>query len=322
MFRTQSPFLVPPSVFLPARKRSPASSKALAVLLRSFDDNLLRRLKTLDPPAVSFAWLVRALDVLVSTVADAEALISDLKLVGSEKSLAAYLDDSVKVLDVCNSVSAEIERLRQGRLLVNFVVHLLRRSGEADADLARARDSIAEYWTSRAGNGNRGSFEKSEVVVRDLALGLESPPKGKISSEEKLLRRTLYAVGTVTIFVLRATLAVLDASPGPISTAEVHGDYPWVEILNRLSTALGGQTRRSADEAEVMEKGLRSVSDVIDAASEEFTVNSRKFVDAVNTLETVTEHFSDKSDHLLNGVNEFFHSVLSTRNAFLRNFRQ
>ncbi|XP_068639725.1 UPF0496 protein 4-like [Aristolochia californica] len=381
MFRTQSPYLVPPSVFLPAGKRSPASSKALAVLFRSFDDDLLRRLKTLDPPAVSFAWLARAVDVLVSTVADAEALISDLKLAGSEKCLAAYLDDSVKVLDVCNSVSAEIERLRQGRLLVNFVLHLLRRSGEETPEdvavLARARDSLAEYRRSERSGGGR--FDKPATVIRDLVQGLGSPPKGKISTEEKLLRRTVYAVGVVTVFVLGATVAVLDSSPGPMPSAEVHGDFSWAETLNRLSTALGdkirerftGETRRSADEAEAMEKGVASVSNVIDVHGdfswaetlnrlstalgdkirERFTgetrrsadeaeamekgvasvsnvidtaadVDSRSLVDVVNALGTVTEDWADRLDQLLNGVNGFFGAVLSTRNAFLQNFRR
>ncbi|KAG9442303.1 hypothetical protein H6P81_018157 [Aristolochia fimbriata] len=311
-------------------RRSPASSKALAVLTRSFDENLLRRLKTLDPAEVSFAWLARAVDVLVSTVADADGVISDLKVAGSEKSLAAYLDDSVKVLDVCNSVSAELERLRQGRLLIDFVVHLLRRSGDEEegdklVNRARARDSIAEYRT-RCGLGRR--FDKSVSVIGDLAQGLGSPPKGKISTEEKLLRRTVYAVGAVTVFVLGAAVAVLDASPGPVPAPEVHGDFPWADTLNGLSAAVAGKLRdrfagetlRGADEAEALEEGVRSVCEVIETETDD--VDSRKSVDAVNALETATREFTDRLDQLLNGVNGFFRKVLFTRNAFLQNFRR
>ncbi|XP_077231377.1 protein BPS1, chloroplastic-like [Tasmannia lanceolata] len=336
MFLAETPRFSSPSLFHPSAKKSRPPAKNLALISQSFDENLIRRLKSLtpgaDPPSISLSWLSLAVDLLTSTHADAELIISYLNISASDKSAISYLDESVKVLDICNSISSEIERLKHRRLLIHFILHLLTFSGEdrrspAPENIRRARDSLNEYRTcSRGGGGGdsskkRRSLEDSSILIRDLRIG--NPPRGKISTVEKLLQHMMYGVGAVTVFIAGIVVSALSGSPA-VMEIRVSGEFLWREAFNGLQTAVNGVIGRKgvyADESEALDEGLRKVGDVI-ARQEAFLVEGEmeKLGDAVKMLETVTEEFSDGLDRLSNGVNGFFRTVLSTRNALLGNF--
>ncbi|KAK1303133.1 hypothetical protein QJS10_CPB11g02293 [Acorus calamus] len=101
----------------------------LDLLADAFEGSLLRHIDTListvsagDSPSLGLSWLSKAVDVLSSVHVDAGTLVSDPSVAGSDASLNSYLDESVKLLDFCNSITAEIGR-----------------------KLHRARDSIDEW---------------------------------------------------------------------------------------------------------------------------------------------------------------------------------
>ncbi|GLT34565.1 hypothetical protein SLA2020_090730 [Shorea laevis] len=94
-------------------------------LSQSFDESLLRGIKALTPPSVSLSWLSQAVDFLCFAHAQADTLISNLKVSPSDESFSCYLDDCLRVLDVCNSALAQIERLKHRRLRINFLIQLL-----------------------------------------------------------------------------------------------------------------------------------------------------------------------------------------------------
>ncbi|XP_058099746.1 UPF0496 protein 4-like [Magnolia sinica] len=331
MFRTEIPRFLH-SIRPDGHKLSSSSSKTPSLLSRSFDENLLSRLKTLDPPSITFSWLSRAVDLLSSTHADAEALISDLSVSAPEKSLPSYLDDSIKVLDVCNSITAEIERLRQGRLLIHFVLHLLDLSGKdreapAPENLRKARDSLADWGKSTPAGRKSLSLENSAALIRDLAQAIGSPPRGKVQDVKKTLRRVIYTVGAVTVFVAGAVVAVLVGSPEPIGI-RVPSEFLWAERFNDLQMVVSGELRtrfsgskkRFANERESVEEAVRRVADVIGEA--EGGTEKEGMSNAAKELERATEEFSDGLERLLDGVNGFFRVVLCTRNALLKNFRR
>eukprot|EP00262_Sarcandra_glabra_P021390 TRINITY_DN902_c0_g1_i1.p1 TRINITY_DN902_c0_g1~~TRINITY_DN902_c0_g1_i1.p1 ORF type:complete len:347 (-),score=14.97 TRINITY_DN902_c0_g1_i1:44-1084(-) len=340
MFRTEIPHFFPPNPpFITAGKRSRATPKNLALLCRYFDENLLVRLKTLDPPSLSLFWISLAVDLLSSTHADAKTLISDLGESGTDKSLAWYLDDSVKVLDVCNSISSEIERLRQGRLLIHFILHLLAFPGgdrqiPGPDNLRRARESLSDWAKGSPGNHKR-SLQNSVALIRDLVLGLADLPRGKISNVRKVLHRTVYAVGVVTVFVASVAVSVLAGLPETVGI-RVPGEFLWSEIFNDLQSSVSGEINRRladgekkklADEVDAVETCVRRVADVIDdVVSRDVAADVEKDKETlergVKELEAVTERFSDGLDRLLNGVDGFFRAVLCTRNAMLENFRE
>ncbi|KAM2781367.1 hypothetical protein FF1_011157 [Malus domestica] len=153
----------------------------------------------------------QAVDFVTLTHSEARNLISDLKVAPPlDDSLAWYLDHSVKLFDLCNSISAEIKRLRQRRLHFTFVLHLLGdRKGEEvkelDVVLLLALESDRTPSLSDFNRGASFGFGKrsnAEVLVRDLNLGptrLSNAPCGKISSVAKLVRRRVHSVGLVTV---------------------------------------------------------------------------------------------------------------------------
>lgn len=293
------------------------------LISRSFDDALLRRLKTLAAPSISLSWLSKAVDFLSLAHSEARSLISNLEVTSLDDSLACYLDDSVKLLDICNSVSAEIERLRQRRLVLTFAIHLL-----GDGKVQRARESLTE-WESRAlGFGKRCN---AEVLVKDLALGLRNAPSGKISSVGRLMRRTVYAVGLVTVFVAGAVVSALSGSPEMVAV-RVPGEFPWAESLNELETEVSGELKRRFGGVELKGLLLEEVDDVAarvreacevmdNGAAEEDKEKKERLNDVVKELEGAMGSFSDGLEGLSKGVNEMFHGVLCNRNHMLGNVR-
>lgn len=333
MFRTESPRYPSALPFRFAGKKTLSSSKTLALRSRSFEEDLLRRLKTLrsaSDPTSTFSWLSKAVDLLSSTHADAETLVSDLNISASEKSLASYLDDSTRILDICNSISSEIERLRQGRLLISFVLHLLDPSSgspPAPEKLRRAREALADWEKSSPGNNKRLTLEKSTDLIKDLAGKFSSSPRGKISSVEKLLERAIYAVGVVTVFVAGVVVAALSGSPDLVAIP-VSGEFLWAdafvdlqsEVLESIKKRFPGEKVRFPDEREAVEARVRALVDVIaDVAGAKR--ETERWTNAVKELERVAKEFSHSLEGLLNGVNGFFRAVLCTRNTLLRSFR-
>uniref|UniRef100_A0A5B7BY23 Uncharacterized protein n=1 Tax=Davidia involucrata TaxID=16924 RepID=A0A5B7BY23_DAVIN len=330
------------SPFGTVSKRSPPCN--FDSISRSFDENILNHLKTLssisNPPSISLSWLSLAVDFLSSTHAEAQALISKLRSSSGslDDSLALYLDDSVKLLDICNSITSEIERLRRRRLLINFVLHLLDFSGNGceipkPEKLRRARDSLSDWENNSRGSAKRLGFQtrNPESLIRDLAVSLGNAPRGKVSSVGKLARRTIYAVGLATVFVAGVVVSALYGLP-EIVTVRVPPEFLWADSFNGLESAISAKVKRRFFEAEKkglveelddVEKRVSGVRDVIDALLGDGDHNDVKerLENAVQELETVTERFSNGLDRLSNGVNGIFHTVLSTRNGMLENCR-
>ncbi|KAL5983023.1 hypothetical protein ACLOJK_017103 [Asimina triloba] len=330
MFRIETPRF--PFPFGSAgHKLNPSPSKNANLISKSFDENLLRRLDTLDPPSIAYSWLSRAVDLLSSTHAEAEALISDLTASGPKKSLPSFLDDSVKVMDVCNSITAEIERLRQGRLLIHFALHLLRpadpvRVVPAPGSLSKARDSLAEYGKSTPLGKKSLTLESSAALIRDLARAIGAPQRGKIRTADNALRHVIYAAGAMTVFVAGAIVAILAGLPDVVVVLPVPSEFLWSEKFNAIQAAVSGQIRkrssgdekRHAEEREDVELAVRTTFDVI---AEEGETDTERLRNAVKELETATKEFSDGLERLLDGVNGFFRAVLCTRNTVLNSFR-
>ncbi|KAM7463305.1 hypothetical protein LguiA_031426 [Lonicera macranthoides] len=325
MFLTQKSHF--PS-FSPFRRVSKPNNFYL--ISRSFDENLLHRLKTLcsttNPSSINLSWLSLAVDFLSSTHSDAQTLISGLKssFASSDDSLASYLDYSVKLLDICNSISSQIEKLRQRRLLINFVLHLLKFTADGDIpvpeNLRQARESISDWE-----KGTSFQILDPGALIRDLASGLESAPRVKKSSVEKVIRRTIYAVGLLTVFVAGVAVSALHGL-APISKVRVPAEFLWSDSFNDLQSAIFKDMERrflvshgkgSFAELDDVAARVSGVRDAIDGVE----VKEEELEHAVKELETVTERFSEGLDRLYNGVNEMFDKVFSTRNDVLENFR-
>ncbi|KAJ7954507.1 Protein BPS1, chloroplastic [Quillaja saponaria] len=191
-----------------------------------------------------------AVDFLSFVHTEARSLISNMKFSDLDGSLALYLDESVKILDICNSVSWEIEQLSQRRLLLNFVLHLLNfsDSGEnlslpAPEKLRKARDSLCGWDNCSSGFRKRNFLGNLEVLIRDLALGLDKAPCERISSVEKLVRRTVHAVRMVTVFIAGVLISSLHGLPEVVAI-RVPAEFLWADSFNELESTISGELKR------------------------------------------------------------------------------
>lgn len=336
MYLTEKYNLPSFSPFRTVAKRSVPNN--LDLICRSFDENVLRRLKTLtstsNSPSISLSWLSLAVDFLSSTHDEAQTVISNLRssCATHDDSLALYLNHSVKLLDVCNSISSEIERLRQRRLLINFVLHLFKNPGghgiqvPATDKLRRAGDSLSDWEKNLPSNRRGFQIQDPEALVRDLASAIGAAPRGKVSSAGQVIQRTIYAVGLVTVFVAGVSVSALYGRPD-VSKVRVPAEFLWADEFNGLQSASFGELKRrffegerkgllaEPDEVATCAKRLRGVIDGGEADKRE------RLETAVNELEKATAAFSEGVDSLTNGVNGFFHKVLTTRTGVLDNYR-
>lgn len=328
MFLTETSIF--PSFFDPfnntkKKNKIDAAHMKFDLFSHSFDESLLRRLKTLtnssssSPPsvAINLSWLSSALDFLSYTHNEAINLLSSLKL---DNSLDFYLDNSVRLLDLCNSISSEIERFRHRRLVLSFALHVLNNGSEDQEKLTRARVSLSD-WVNNYEGPIFDSNNNLENLARDLALRLKEVPRGKISADERLVRRTIFAVGLVTVFVAGVVVTALRGSTGLVVAVRAPPEFLWADSFNFLNTMISNRPdkkRYLLNELDEMEARVKEVSGVMVDGSGE---NEERSSSAVKELEMVTERLGGGLDRLGNGVNEVFNSVLSTRKGMLEKMR-
>lgn len=289
---------------------------------RPFEEILALHLRSLLPnphprPSISLPWLSRAVNLLALTAAAAAAeLISDPSLSGADPAaLASHLDASVALLDACNASLAEIERLRRGRLLLRFSLHLL--TGEDHSlpltpdRIRRARKAIAEWETlpRREVRGLAGD------LTRRLAPG--EPPRGKMSA----VRRALYAVEAVAGLVMATVVAVLSGGEeGAPAGVKISSDFPWGEALKEVEVAVSGRLRTGfPGEVEAVEAAVRAVVGVIDG--EDDGEKAARLGSAVEELEGAMEEVTEGLDPLSDAVNGLFRATMHTRDAALQSLR-
>ncbi|CAK7326066.1 unnamed protein product [Dovyalis caffra] len=318
-----------PSFFDPFnRKNKKDVAKKFDLISNSFDESLLRRLKTLtnslssSPPsvAINFSWLSSVVDFLSFAHNEAITLLSTLKL---DSSLNFYLDNSVKLLDLCNSISSEIERLRHRRLVISFAYHVLNDNSEDPEKLRRARASLSDWVTNFKGS-RLDSNNNLEDLVRDLALRLKEVPRGKMSADVRVVRRTIYAVGLATALVAGVVLAALRGSTGLGVAVRAPPEFLWADSFNFISAAISAEWTRPEKKRHLLKElddvdvRIKELSAVLDDGSGK---NGERLNGVVRELERVTETLGGGLERLSNGVNEVFNTVLSTRKGMLETMR-
>ncbi|GLT91685.1 hypothetical protein SLE2022_095610 [Rubroshorea leprosula] len=264
-------------------------------LSQSFDESLLRGIKALNPPSVS----------------------------PSDESFSCYLDDCLRVLDVCNSALAQIERLKHRRLRINFLIQLL------GSDLVKARDFLSKLEITNNSSSlqvkKRGFEVDVEDLVRGLARGLDNAPREKkTSTDGRLLRRTIHAVGLVTVLVVDVSISMLYGSTGLVEVRAIPAEFPWADSFNELASTVSTQLKQrlSGDkgkgyfrEINEVESRIKELHDVIDSDDRE------KLDGTVKELEKVAASFSEQLEKLSDGVNVMFNRVLCSRNGILDGMR-
>ncbi|KAK4397194.1 protein BPS1, chloroplastic [Sesamum angolense] len=298
--RSFLPFGNPFRMILP--KGSHLSPKLLD-LLNTFEETLAGRLRRLKPAdredVLRLSWMRSAMELLCGIHADIKILITALEFPvcdWDDKWIDVYLDNSVKLLDICIAFSSEISRLKQGHLFLQCLLHNL--GGASPKQFVRARSSL-DGWRQHIGSKNL-RLDNCFSVMDGLAQTLDLP-KIKNSAKGKVLMRAMYGVKVVTLFVCSIFGAAFSGSAKKLMDLPVPETCLWSEAFADFRLCVKNLYTLVQDGVDPVEAGVlqKSTSD----------------------LETSAGKLSEGLDLLAKEVDSFFQVVLTGRDALLCNLR-
>jgi hypothetical protein len=311
-------------------KGSRLSSRDL-YLLNKFEETLAERLRKLMPKSkddvLSFSWMKLAMESLCESHNDIKTLIADLGLPVSdwdEKWIDFYLDNSVKLLDVCVAFSSELTRLNQSKLVLQCLLHHL--ESDPAKQFIKARSSLVS-WRNHIGLKNprvENCFPILESLVETLDL-----PKVKNSAKGKVLMRAMFGVKVATIFVFRVSAAAFSGSGKKLSDLSVPDTLPWAHAFSILQATVNGEMKNkfSSEKATVLREvdevneSLKKLDPIIQDGVPVDPAKAETFRSLVTDLGSRAEKLSQALDLLGKDVDGFFKIVLTSRDTLLCNLR-
>ncbi|KAM7472233.1 hypothetical protein LguiA_010416 [Lonicera macranthoides] len=324
--RPSFPFGNPFKMLLP--KGSNLSPRLLA-LLNTFEETLTLRLTKLKPKdkedVLSLSWMKFAMELLCETHADIKALITALELPvcdWDDKWIDVYLDNSVKLLDICIAFTSELSRLNQGHL---FLQCALRNLGpNTQKQFVGARSSL-DGWRQHSISKNP-RLEKCFTILDNLIDTLNLP-KIKTSAKGKVLMQAMYGVKVQTVFVCSIFAAALSGSAKKLIDLQVPETRMWAQDFTDLQAFVNGEIRNIFSsgrvtvlkEVEAVDASVKALYPMVqDGIS---AIEGAAFENNVSDLERNAEKLSQGLDVLTKAVDSFFQIVLNGRDALLCNLR-
>ncbi|XP_010276897.1 PREDICTED: UPF0496 protein 4-like [Nelumbo nucifera] len=313
-------------------KGSYLSPKLLA-LLDSFEETLAERLKKLklkgQGGTLNLSWIILAMQLLSETHMDIKALITELQFPVAdwdEKWMDVYLDDSVKLLDICIAFSSELSQLNQRQLLLQCVLLVLdvSTSFPSSEQFIRARSSLDDWMQQMSSRSPK--LDNCSTILHELSGSLQLP-KIKNSAKGSVLMRALYGVKIETIFVCSVLTAAFSGSAKPLMDLHVSEKFLWAEAFNELQNNVYGEIRSLVSkEGNTLLKDLQAVEasvkqlyqmtcDGTDPPESDMLSN------LVLDLGKYVQNLSQGLDLLSKEVEGFFQIVLTGRDALLCNLR-
>ncbi|KAL3719779.1 hypothetical protein ACJRO7_004715 [Eucalyptus globulus] len=308
------------------KKGAKLTVEELESISSSFDESILSSLCGLSPASASLPWLFSAINVLTTAHSAVRSLIYELKPDGGDSLLSWYLDNSLKVLDVCNRMSSKIERLCLHHLDRRMMMNLLgSRGNPSKEDIHQARDLLADS----EGEG----MADIEELIRDLATSIvTSAMRRKDLPVDRVARRAVQAVNFLTAFIAGVIYSAMCSSSRAIACVYVPEEFPWGDSIRAIESTIVVELRhgeetdkktRVLEELNDVEARGRHVLEAIDevvASGGDGEVVGRLREAAVG-LEKATERIMKGLYHLKDGVNELFLTVTRIRNEMVNEFR-
>ncbi|KAI8009563.1 hypothetical protein LOK49_LG06G03277 [Camellia lanceoleosa] len=189
-------------------------------LLNTFEESLAERFRKLKPmdkeDVLTFSWMRFAMELLCQTHTDIKTSITECELPvcdWDDKWIDVYLDNSVKLLDICNAFSSELSRLNQGHLLLQCALHNL-----------DARPSTQLVRTSCALDGwRRHRFKNPRLencfTILDSLIETLNRLKSRIHQREGL-DAAMYGVKVLIVLVCSIFFAAFMSSRNKLVDSE------------------------------------------------------------------------------------------------------
>ncbi|KAL8111291.1 protein BPS1, chloroplastic-like [Apium graveolens] len=304
-------------------------SPGLLALLNNFEEALAERLRKLKPTnredVLTLSWMRYAMDSLCAIHTDIKTLITALELPVSDwddKWIDVYLDNSVKMLDICIGFSAELSRLKQGHLFLQCVMRNM--DSMSSNQFIRARSSLDDWKHHITVKNSR--IENCFTILDNLAATLNEP-KVKNSSKGKVLMRAMYGVKVFTVFVCGIFAAAFSGSSKKLMDLHVPEKYLWAEAFTGLQAFVNGEIRNLYSsggvtvlkELQAVDVVVKKLYPLVEDGSN--SVEAEEFKDCILDLGRSAANLSEGLDILLKEVDGFFQILLTGRDALLCNLR-
>lgn len=332
------------------------SSKYLT-LLHDFELMLSRSLRSLQPKdsseIFSLSWMRLAVESLSEIHTSIKGLITDLHFPLADwdsRWMNMYLDDSVKLLDICIALRSELSRFDQGRLLLQYLLQISDPSINFPSSEKLKKAAESHHELIRRLESRNPKLERCHNILHDLA-GKPYIGKLKNSSKGTVLMRALYGVKIETIFVCSIIIAALSGSSEPLIELKAPKKFLWSEAFNEVQGTLLPEIRAHLSSEKVIflkeleaveicawrlhkfickkEEKLVCQCDIIECeefvSMEESAENGNREEERKRLLEMVSE-LAERAEKLFDGVelfstriDDFFQILMTGRDALLVN---
>ncbi|XP_059301605.1 protein BPS1, chloroplastic-like [Lycium ferocissimum] len=313
-------FILPKGLYL---------SPKLLALLNAFEESLMERVKSLKPvdkeDILTLSWMTQVISTLCAIHTDVKTLITELELPvcdWDDKWIDVYLDNSVKLLDICIAFSSDISRLNQGHLYIQCVLHNL--DGTSN-QFMKARSSL-DGWKQHI-NSKNPRLENCFAILDSLTESLNLP-KIKNSAKGKVLMRAMYGVRVVTVFIFSMFTLTFSGSKKELKDLEVNETCLWTEafvdvrdfIREEIRSIYSSGRITALKELEVVDTSVKKLYPLI----QDGVVNPNE----AEQLQVLTLHLTEKAEKLSGGLellakeaDRFFRILLTGRDSLLCNLR-
>ncbi|KAJ7513709.1 hypothetical protein O6H91_23G011700 [Diphasiastrum complanatum] len=308
----------------------------------SFNGDLVARLQELKQPNdgsyLSVAWLHQAMATVLATNSAVENLLVLHQSLSNRDSkwVDEYLDDSAKLLDVCNFLKEGLADVDQYHVQVELALHAF-----------EAKDGLSEIKCNRAKHALIDCMEVNERKDQEL---LQRQQKSKLETCSSMLRRMgekltpvahdtqwnaflsgLYAAKLTTIFICSLLAAALTFKPRrQFPLLHIPGQFPWSSSLLILQHKAkdeidSGRTRQSVahlQELDRVDAAIRKLHDFVENAMVGKLLPLGREED--DKLRNLVDNLNRSSKELEKGlgllkpqVNEVFRMLVTSRVALL-----
>lgn len=333
-------------------KRPSNQSSNMDQTLNAFETALTQRLKHLKNKDregfLTLSWMRQVMEALSATHKDLKTLIGDLKYPATEweqKWMDQYLDDTLKVMDICISLNGEISRLQESQLLAQYVLHILAVSegGVPSPDkLDRAKGSLRDLMekSDRRRKKENGTSSNRNCKIENCTLMLQGLRNGlqfgkvKSSTKGKVFLRAMHGVKAITIFVCSVVASALSGSSAPLTEVQVPDQFLWAAVFMSLQKEVHEEIKASfakegaavLKDLEILGAPIESLYSVVEKLLSGTCLktgdsNYEKIRIATENLRHGVQLLAQGLDPLTKQVNDFFQIVLNGRNELLDSLR-
>lgn len=310
-------------------------------VLQEFESKLAEKFDALKEAGeelgfLSIDWLLQALSVVLSTHASVEALIPNLTLPLSSKDdkwVDEYLDDSAKLLDVCNVLKEGIADLNEYQMLVQVAIRNLQGK---DGSCYRARNALQECMGAikkkdteyRQGHA-KSKLESCSSMLRTMGEKLVNPKATEAAKSSGFLN-AIYGAKVTTIFLCGLVVIALACKPKrPLVCLHVSSHCLWASSLIGLQQRVKEETDKRKTKGSIALLGeldtvdllVRRLYEIVDKKMNEkgafLNPAEAELRGLVSSLSTGSENLGRGLAPLEECVNELFRLLIASRIALL-----